>query len=80
VSVRFGVLIALAFGAVVAYLASQNTSHVRVVAAEWVWEVPLATLVVGAFLAGAVLALVAGLDGCWTDRCPSCRGWNTSRP
>lgn len=60
-SVRFGVLLALAFGAVVAYLASQNTSHVRVVAAEWAWEVPLAALVVGAFLTGAVLALVAGL-------------------
>ena len=60
-SVRFGVLLALAFGAVVAYLASQNTSHVRVVAAEWAWDVSLAALVVGAFLAGAVLALVAGL-------------------
>ena len=61
-SVRFGVLLALGFGAVVAYLASLNTARVRViVAADWAWEVPLAALVVGAFLAGAVLALLLGL-------------------
>ena len=61
-SVRFGVLLALGFGAVVAYLASLNTARVRVtVAADWAWEVPLAALVVGAFLAGAVLALILGL-------------------
>jgi len=62
VSVRFGVLLALGFGAVVAYLASLNTARVRVVVvADWAWEVPLAALVVGAFLAGAVLALLLGL-------------------
>ncbi len=61
-SVRFGVLLALAFGAAVAYLASLNTGRVRVaVAADWAWDVPLAALVVGAFLAGAVLALLLGL-------------------
>jgi uncharacterized integral membrane protein len=62
VSVRFSVLPALAFGAAVAYLASLNVGRVRVaVAADWAWDVPLAALVVGAFLAGAVLALLLGL-------------------
>jgi len=62
VSARFGVLLALAFGAVVAYLASLNTGRVRVVlGADWAWDVPLAALVVGAFLVGAVLALLLGL-------------------
>jgi lipopolysaccharide assembly protein B len=62
VSVRFGVLLALGFGAAVAYLASLNTARVSIaVAADWAWEVPLAALVVGAFLAGAVLALILGL-------------------
>lgn len=61
-SVRFGALLALGFGAVVAYLASLNTARVSIaVAADWAWEVPLAALVVGAFLAGAVLALLLGL-------------------
>ena len=60
-SVRFGVLLALAFGAAVAYLASLNTARVRVAVADWGWDVPLAALVVGAFLAGAVLALLFGL-------------------
>jgi uncharacterized integral membrane protein len=83
VSVRFGVLLALAFGAAVAYLASLNTAPVRVALADRAWEVPLAALVVGAFLAGAGLALPLGLVrdlGRWTDRCPSCLSWNTSRP
>ena len=62
--VRFGVLLALAFGALVAYLASLNTARVRVaLAADRGWDVPLAALVVGAFLAGAVLALTLGLIG-----------------
>ena len=61
-SARFGVLLALGFGGAVAYLASLNTARVRAaVAADWAWEVPLAALVVGAFLAGAVLALLLGL-------------------
>ena len=61
-SVRFGVLLALGFGTVVAYFASLNTGRVSIaVAADWAWEVPLAALVVGAFLAGAVLALLLGL-------------------
>jgi lipopolysaccharide biosynthesis regulator YciM len=152
VSVRFGVLLALGFGAAVAYLASLNTARVRVaVAADWPWEIPLAALVVGAFFVGAALAFALGrvyfelamLDeaadqfqkvevrepnlpglhaflgatferrrqtaeafkeyrraltlsgafdwpyrcsacgaehGRWIDRCPSCCGWNTSRP
>ena len=41
-SVRFGVLLALAFGAAVAYLASLNTARVRVALADRAWEVPLA--------------------------------------
>jgi len=62
VSVRLGVLLALAFGAIVAYLASLNTARVRVaLAADWGWDVPLAALVVGAFLVGAALALMLGL-------------------
>jgi lipopolysaccharide biosynthesis regulator YciM len=62
VPVRFGVLLALAFGALVAYLASLNTARVRVaLAADRGWEVPLAALVVGAFLVGVVLALTLGL-------------------
>jgi lipopolysaccharide biosynthesis regulator YciM len=61
VPVRFGVLLALAFGAAVAYLASLNTARVRVAVADWAWEVPLAALVGGAFLVGAVLALLLGL-------------------
>ena len=61
-SVRLGVLLALAFGAAVAYLASLNIGRVRIaLAADWAWEVPLAALVVGAFLAGALLALLLGL-------------------
>lgn len=61
-SVRLGVLLALAFGALVAYLASLNTARVRVaLAADWNWDVPLAALVAGAFLVGAVLALLLGL-------------------
>jgi lipopolysaccharide biosynthesis regulator YciM len=62
VSLRFGILLALAFGAAVAYLASLNTARVRVVlAADLSRDVSLAALVVGAFLAGAVLALLLGL-------------------
>jgi hypothetical protein len=50
VPVRLGVLLALAFGASVAYLASLNTARVRVaLAADRGWDVPLAALVVGAF-------------------------------
>lgn len=61
-SVRIGVLLALGFGAAVAYLTSLNTARVSIaIAADWAWEVPLAALVVGAFLAGAVLALLLGL-------------------
>ncbi|MDP2700808.1 MAG: lipopolysaccharide assembly protein LapA domain-containing protein, partial [Candidatus Rokubacteria bacterium] len=61
-SVRFGVLLILAFGAAVAYLASLNTARVRVaLAADWTWDVPLAALIVGAFLSGAVLALLLGI-------------------
>ena len=61
-SVRLGVLLALAFGALVAYLASLNTARVRVtLAADRAWDVPLAALVVGAFLVGATLVLILGL-------------------
>jgi Flp pilus assembly protein TadD len=139
VSVRFSVLLALAFGAAVAYLASLNTRPVRVaVTADWAWDVPLAALralrelsiaggqwqralgfqkaevrapnlsglhaVLGAIferrgqtaeafdeyrraltLDGAFdrpyrCAACGAEHGSWTDRCPSCRSWNTSRP
>lgn len=60
-SARFGVLLALALSAVLAYLASLNTGSVRVaLSADTAWEVPLAALVVGAFVAGVVLALLLG--------------------
>jgi uncharacterized integral membrane protein len=62
VSVRLGVVLALGFGVLVAYLASLNTSRVRVVlTGDRGWEVPLAALVVGAFLAGVALTLVGVL-------------------
>jgi uncharacterized integral membrane protein len=62
VSARLGVLFALGFGVFVAYLASQNTSRVRVVlSGDRGWEVPLAGLVVGAFLAGVAVTLVCVL-------------------
>lgn len=58
-SVRLGVLLALAFGAIVAYLASLNTGRIRVVLApDRGGDVSLAALVVGAFLLGAGLVLV----------------------
>jgi lipopolysaccharide biosynthesis regulator YciM len=59
VSVRLGVVVGLVFGSAVAYLASLNTARVRVfLGAGGDWEIPLAALVVGAFLAGVVLALL----------------------
>jgi predicted Zn-dependent protease len=62
VSVRSGVFVALAFGAAVAYLASLNATRVRVaLSTDWAWDVPLVALVVGAFLAGSVLAFLFGL-------------------
>ena len=58
-SARLGVLVALGFGVLVAYLASQNTSRVRVaLSSDRGWEVPLASLVVGAFLAGVAVTLI----------------------
>lgn len=61
-SARLGILFALGFGVLVAYLASQNTSRVRVtLSGDRGWEVPLASLVVGAFLAGVALTLVCVL-------------------
>ena len=61
-SARLGVLVALGFGVLVAYLASQNTSRVRVALSnDRGWEVPLASLVVGAFLAGVVVTLLCVL-------------------
>jgi len=62
VSVRSGVFVALAFGAAVAYLASVNSTRVRVaLSTDWAWDVPLVALVVGAFLAGSVFAFLFGL-------------------
>ena len=57
-SLRLGLLLALLFGALVAYLTSLNTGRVRLsLAPEWQYDVPLMALVVGAFLGGACLAL-----------------------
>jgi lipopolysaccharide biosynthesis regulator YciM len=67
VSVRFGVLLALAFGAAVAYLASLNTAPVHVTG-DWAREIAYRCAACGAE------------HGRWTDRCPSCLSWNTSRP
>lgn len=61
-SVRVGVLLALAFAVAVAYLASLNTARVHLALGPDIeWDVPLAALVVGAFAAGAALALLLGL-------------------
>jgi len=58
VSLRLGLLLALLFGALVAYLTSLNTGRVRLsLSPEWQYDVPLMALVVGAFLGGACLAL-----------------------
>ncbi|MFQ5829019.1 MAG: tetratricopeptide repeat protein [Candidatus Methylomirabilia bacterium] len=58
-SIRFGLLLALVFGAVVAYLAAFNTSRVSLaLAPDLVYELPLMALVVGAFLAGAAVMLL----------------------
>lgn len=57
-SLRLGLLLALLFGALVAYLTALNTGRVRLsLAPEWQYDVPLIALVVGAFLGGACVAL-----------------------
>lgn len=53
-SVRLGLLFALLFGAFVAYVTALNPTRVRItLGGDWVWDLPLVVLVVGAFLAGA---------------------------
>ncbi len=60
-SIRLGLLLALVFGVLVAYLSAINAAHVRVaLGPEWTYELPLMALVVGAFLLGAVLAFGLG--------------------
>jgi len=60
--VRLGVVLSIGFGVPIAYLASLNTTRVRVVlTGDRGWEVPLAALVVGAFLTGVALTLVCVL-------------------
>jgi tetratricopeptide (TPR) repeat protein len=57
-SVRFGVVLLLLFGAFVAYLAALNPSRVRLtLAPQLVYDLPLPAVIAGAFLAGACLAL-----------------------
>ncbi len=57
-STRLGLLLALLFGALVAYLTSLNATRVRVaLGPDWAYDLPLMALLVGAFLAGACLAL-----------------------
>src|SRR5215813_8177111 len=59
---RLGGVLAIGFGVLVAYLASLNTTRVRVaLSGDRGWEVPLAALVVGAFLTGVALTLVCVL-------------------
>jgi lipopolysaccharide biosynthesis regulator YciM len=58
VSARLALVLALLFGALVAYLTALNTGRVQVQLGEgWTYEPPLMALVVGAFLAGAGLVL-----------------------
>jgi lipopolysaccharide biosynthesis regulator YciM len=62
VPARLGLLLALLFGALVAYLTALNPSRVRIVVGpDWAYDVPLLALVVGVFLAGACVALVITL-------------------
>ncbi|HET7874417.1 MAG TPA: lipopolysaccharide assembly protein LapA domain-containing protein [Methylomirabilota bacterium] len=61
-SLRLALILAVLFGVLVAYLASLNTVPVRLaLGREWQLEAPLIALLVGAFLLGAVLALLGGL-------------------
>lgn len=58
-SLRLGLLLALLFGVLVAYLTALNTTGVRVtLGGGWTYELPLVALLVGAFLAGAALTFV----------------------
>ncbi len=57
-SARLGFLLALLLAGLVAYLTALNTTRVRIaLGGAWVYELPLMALVVGAFLAGACVAL-----------------------
>ena len=61
-SPRLGLLLALLFGVLIAYLASLNTARVRLsLSPDWQYDLPLMALVLGAFLAGACVALVLTL-------------------
>lgn len=58
-SVRFAIVLALLFGALVAYLTALNPSRVRIILApSAMYDLPLMAVVVGAFLAGACVTLV----------------------
>lgn len=57
-SPRLGLLLALLFGALIAYVTALNPTRVRItLGGEWVYDLPLMALVVGAFLAGACVTL-----------------------
>lgn len=57
-SPRLGLLFVLLFGALVAYLTALNPTRARLaLGLDWAYELPLMALVMGAFLAGAALAL-----------------------
>jgi tetratricopeptide (TPR) repeat protein len=61
VSIRLGLVVGLLFAILVTYLASINPSRAHLaLGGEWAVDVPLMALVVGAFGAGAALALVLG--------------------
>lgn len=57
-SPRLGLLLVLLFGALVAYVTALNPARVRIaLGGDWIYDLPLMALVVGAFLAGAGVTL-----------------------
>jgi len=61
VPLRFALVLILVFGCLVAYLTSFNATGAHAVLGPgWLHEIPMAALIVGAFLIGAASALVFG--------------------
>src|SRR6266508_3352738 len=57
---RLALLLVLLSGVFIACLASFNSGGVTAIGRDWTHDLPLIALVVGAFLVGAMLALVLG--------------------